>query len=90
MEDKSIIRLKKKLDVSDLSGEKVMIDFESGKYYLLKGVGNDIWDMIQQDISYGDIITNILKEYDVDDKTCRETVQSFMEKLLENDFIEVL
>ena len=41
------IKLKKKLNVTDLSGEKVMIDFESGKYFMIKGSGNDIWDLIR-------------------------------------------
>ena len=43
MEKNAIIKLKKQLNVTDLAGEKVMIDFESGKYFLIKGAGNDIW-----------------------------------------------
>ena len=36
-----MISMKKQLNVTDLSGEKVMIDFETGKYYMVKGTGND-------------------------------------------------
>ena len=43
------LKLKRKLNVTDLAGEKVMIDFETGKYFLIKGVGNDIWDMLQEE-----------------------------------------
>lgn len=39
MEKNEIIKLKKQLNVTDLAGEKVMIDFESGKYFLIKGAG---------------------------------------------------
>ena len=40
--------LVKNLEVSDLAGEKVMIDFESGKYFMLKGSANEIWELIQE------------------------------------------
>ena len=42
MDRSSLIHMKRQLNVTDLSGEKVMIDFETGKYFLIKGVGNDI------------------------------------------------
>ena len=42
------IELKKTLNVTDLAGEKVMVDFEQGKYFMIKGTGNDIWDMLQE------------------------------------------
>ena len=47
MDKYTIIQLKKKLNVTDLSGEKVMVDFDSGKYFMIKGAGNDIWNLIQ-------------------------------------------
>ena len=57
------IKLKRKLDVTDLSGEKVMIDFESGKYFLLKGSANDIWNMIQdeEEITIQRIVQQLMK-----------------------------
>ena len=64
MDRSSLIHMKRQLNVTDLSGEKVMIDFETGKYFLIKGVGNDIWDMIQSDITVGDIISKLMEEYD--------------------------
>ena len=57
------LKLKRKLNVTDLAGEKVMIDFETGKYFLIKGVGNDIWDMLQEEITPAQIIENLLAEY---------------------------
>ena len=62
------VKLKKNLNVTDLSGEKVMIDFESGKYFMIKGSGNDIWDLIQEEITVGDIIKKLLLEYDVSEE----------------------
>ena len=43
MDKTAKIRMKAKRNVTDLAGEKVMVDFEQGKYFCIKGVGNDIW-----------------------------------------------
>ena len=84
---KETVKLKKQLNVTDLSGEKVMIDFESGKYFMIKGAGNDIWDLIQEEITVEDIIEKLLEEYDVSRQECEESVYEFLDKLRELDFI---
>ena len=65
MKKDAVIVMKKQLNVTELAGEKVMIDFESGKYFLIKGAGNDIWDLLQTEITPAEIIENLLAEYDV-------------------------
>ena len=85
----STITLIKELDVTDLAGEKVMIDFSTGKYFLLKGVANDIWDYIQSPITVGTIVDNLLAEYEVDEATCYKSVLEFLTQLYSNEFISV-
>ena len=87
MDRSSLIHMKRQLKVTDLSGEKVMIDFETGKYFLIKGVGNDIWDMIQSDITVGDIISKLMEEYDVSESECESSVMDFLNKLVEFQII---
>ncbi len=82
-----VIKLKKDLNVTDLSGEKVMIDFESGKYFMIKGSGNDIWDYIQEEITVDEIIKRLLSEYEVSEEECENSVMEFLGKLKELDFI---
>lgn len=87
MNRNEVIKLKKKLNVTDLSGEKVMIDFDSGKYFMIKGSGNDIWDLIQEEITVDDIIKKLLSEYDVSEAECEASVDEFLGKLKEYEFI---
>ena len=87
MNRNEVIRLKKTLNVTDLSGEKVMIDFDSGKYFMIKGSGNDIWDLIQEDITIDEIIKKLLAEYDVSEEECTRSVEEFILKLKEYEFI---
>lgn len=87
MDRSTVVKLKKQLNVTDLSGEKVMVDFESGKYFLIKGVGNDIWDLIQNEISVGEIIDKLMSEYDVELSVCEKSVYDFLGRLKELEFI---
>lgn len=83
------IELKKKLNVTDLAGEKVMVDFEQGKYFMIKGTGNDIWDMLQENknITPGQIIDKLLTEYEVSPEECEASVMDFLGKMQELGFI---
>ena len=87
MDKTTTIKLTKEINVTDLSGEKVMVDFESGKYFLIKGVGNDIWDMIQEEITVAEIIEKLLQEYEVSEEECEKSVFEFLGKLEELQFI---
>ena len=88
MDKNAIIKMKKQLDVTDLAGEKVMVDFESGKYFLIKGVGNDIWDMLKEETTPAHIIETLLSEYDVTPEECETSVMAFLGKMREYKFID--
>ncbi len=64
-----------------------MVDFECGKYFLIKGVGNDIWDMIQEEITPNEIIEKLLTEYDVSPEECERSVMEFLGKMENLNFI---
>ena len=83
------IELKKTLNVTDLAGEKVMVDFEQGKYFMIKGTGNDIWDMLQENknITPGEIIDKLLAENEVSQEECEASVMEFLGKMQELGFI---
>lgn len=81
MERTATIKVLKKLNVTDLSGEKVMVDFEQGKYFMIKGVGNDIWDMLADGITVEQIIKNLLAEYEVTEEVCEQEVLKFLNSL---------
>lgn len=81
------VKLIKKIDVTDIAGDKVMIDFETGKYYMLKGTAADIWDSIQTEKTVGTICEEMLSMYDVDEETCIKGIESFLSQLENSKFI---
>lgn len=90
MNKSSKIKIIKQLNVTDLSGEKVMVDFEQGKYFMIKGVGNDIWEMLADDVLVADIMNKLLQEYDVTAEQCEKEVLDFLTNLENFGIIEAV
>jgi len=83
------IKILKKPDVTDLVGEKVMIDFESGKYFLLTGSANDIWDLLVDGIDTDIIVTKLTEVYEVETDVCKESVHKFLNELESIGFVSL-
>ena len=81
------VKFAKELSITDLSGEKVMVDFDSGKYFLIKGVGNDIWDLIQQEMTVAEMVSKLLVEYEVEEEVCKASVIEFLKDLKKSGLI---
>ena len=89
MADNFKVKMLKKPDVTDLAGEKVMIDFESGKYFMLTGSANEIWDMLSDDAESEGIVEALIGVYEVDADTCRAGVMDFLNELVGIGFISL-
>ncbi len=72
---------RKDLSASRLQDEIVMFDDNAGKYYATGSVGADIWEMLEQPVAVSAIVRQLLANYDIDEKTCREQVLSFLGEL---------
>lgn len=89
MNKETKIKLIKSIDVADIAGDKVMIDFETGKYYMLKGTAVDIWENIQTETTVGELLDKLLNIYDVDEKTCLSGIEKFLTQLESSNFISL-
>ena len=76
--------------VSDMDGEKVMLNIEQGKYYNLGEVGGFIWVTLESPISVMKLIDTILSEYDIEQMECQNQVITFLEQLRSEGLIELV
>ena len=83
------VNMLKRPDVTDLAGEKVMIDFESGKYFMLTGSANDIWDMLDDGVEVENIVAALTEIYEVETGICRDCVRNFLVELEKIGFISL-
>ena len=74
---------------SELAGEAVILNLETGKYYGLNPIGTRIWDMVQEPRALSEILNTLLAEYDVDKEQCEQDLMLLLEQLSEHKLIKV-
>ena len=78
------------LDATNMDGEIVMMDLDKGKYYCFNSVGSRVWELIEKQISVGELVSVLLNEFEVDMKICEDTVLNFLNGIYKEDLISVV
>ncbi|NDJ21572.1 lasso peptide biosynthesis PqqD family chaperone [Nostoc sp. B(2019)] len=74
---------------SELQGEAVILDINSGVYYGLNQVGASIWNLIQAPKTVKEIRDALLTEYEVDSQACETDILVLLEDLATKGLIEI-
>lgn len=86
----TIVIRKKDLEATDMDGELVMMDINKGKYFSMNSVGSRIWELIEKEIAVNKVISILLDEFEVDEKTCTDTVLDFLKGIYNEDLISIV
>ncbi|MGM0889327.1 MAG: lasso peptide biosynthesis PqqD family chaperone [Bacillota bacterium] len=76
--------------VSDMDGEKVMLNIEKGKYYNLGELGGSIWDLMKEPITFDQLVNELLTQYDVDNEVCVVQVTDFLTQLNDEGLMKIV
>lgn len=71
----------------NFSGEAVVIHFERGTYFSLRGSAGVIWSLLQTPTTIGDIVTAVGKQSQLPSNDFEATLTTFVAKLAENELI---
>jgi hypothetical protein len=73
----------------DLDGEMVILNLDSGMYFGLNPVGATIWNHIQSERSFEEVIAHLLHEYKVDRARCEAEVTLLLQKMNSQGLIDI-
>ena len=87
------MEIKKKLLKRQIAGDAFLVPlgkevYDSNGLFFLSEVGEFIWDRLEQAESKDDILSAILKEYDVEESVARQDLESFFAKLKTLEIID--
>jgi hypothetical protein len=85
--EKTLVARDPDMLASEMDGEKVMMSIERGEYYGLDETGSRVWDLIENETRVGDIVVQLLEEFDVDRDECARDVMEFLEELKQKGLI---
>ncbi len=66
---------------TELEGETVILDPQSGVYSRLDEVGTTVWNLLEQPKSFRDLYLEIMAEYAVEEEVCRRDLLAFLKDL---------
>ncbi|MGM9658357.1 MAG: PqqD family protein [Eubacteriales bacterium] len=86
------MRVEKEFVLREIAGDFIIIP--TGKTVLdfnglitLNEVGVSLWNMLQHEVTFDELVRGILDEYDVEPDVAREDIQEFLDKLVSGGII---
>jgi hypothetical protein len=74
---------------TELDGDYIILNLNSGMYYELNAVSARIWSLIQAPKTVAEIESAILAEYEVTLEECKRDIDALLQDLQEKGLIEL-
>ena len=85
------MKLKAGFVLREVAGQTVVLpvhdDLDLNMMITLNETGRFLWEQLQKETEEAELVSALLKEYDVDEKTAADAVAKFVKKLDENGFL---
>ena len=72
---------------ADMNGETVMMELCSAKYYNIGEIGGRVWSLLEKPKTLDELVTELMKDYDVERDRCRADLQPFLDTLKAKELI---
>lgn len=86
------MRIKNGYIVRQIAGQYVAVptegDVDLSLMITLNETGAFLWERLQNDTDEAALVAALLEEYDVDEETAKQSVQAFVKKLSDNEFLQ--
>ena len=79
-----------KTAVSKTDKSAILLNLNSGSYYELNDVAHLIVQNLNDFIGFNEIKEIIIENFDIEEDRCEKDILSFLQDLIERDFLEVL
>ena len=86
------MRVEKEFVLREIAGDYIIIP--TGKTVLefnglvtVNEMGVSLWKMLQQEVSFEELVAGILEEYDVEEDVAREDIREFLDKIIESGIL---
>lgn len=88
------MKIEKNIIVREIAGEFVLIPTGEAALkmvgiFAVNEVGAEIWKKLTEDKDENTIIAELMEEYDVEEDVLRKDYAGFIDRLIENDLVEL-
>jgi len=73
----------------EVSGEMVLMNLSSEQYFGLDAVGTRVWNLLEQGVAPADLLSILLREYEVEQQQLESDIEELLGQLLEAGLVQV-
>ena len=83
------MKYRKSLEVltSKIDDEVIIMSIDADSYFGLNDVGSRAWELLDEPATFEELVALLRDEYEVDEDTCREDLQSFLDNMMARNLI---
>ena len=86
------MKLEKEFVLREIEGDYVIIQvgktvIEFNGLITVNEVGVSIWNMLQNEVTFDQIVQGILNEYEVEESVAREDIREFLDQLIDGGIL---
>ena len=64
-----------------IDGEVVMLSLKQGEYYGLDATGTRIWELLENPLTFSELIDKLMEEFEVSREECESDTREYLEVL---------
>jgi hypothetical protein len=87
MRDDRRFRAADRVAAKEVGGELVLLDLEDGSFFVARGTGPRVWDLVASGVSVQEIIRTVAARYGKSREDVRVDVEGFVANLVERAFL---
>jgi coenzyme PQQ synthesis protein D (PqqD) len=87
MRDDRRFRAADRVAAKEVGGELVLLDLEDGSFFVAKGTGPRVWDLVASGVSVHEIIRTVAVKNDKSGEEVRVDVEGFVASLVDRAFL---
>lgn len=91
-EKRNIMKIDRNFVLREIADECIIIP--TGKTALkfnglitVNEIGLELWKMLQEEVTFEDLLQGIMEEYDVEEDVAKEDIQEFLDKLIQGGIL---
>jgi len=80
-------RATERVAAKEVGGELVLLDLEEGSFFVARGTGPRVWDLVEDGASIEEVIRAVAERYGKGEDEVRADVEAFVSDLVERGFL---
>ncbi|MBX2849145.1 MAG: PqqD family peptide modification chaperone [Acidiferrobacterales bacterium] len=87
--DTDILQRNRDLVHATMGDETVLMSLSSGEYYGMNDIGSAVWNLLENEISYKELILSLTEKYVVSQTQCQADMENFLTSLRDKGILKV-